>query len=133
VENVIQQHPLVEDAAVIGVGVADNMSEVTKAYIILRSGVSLEPEAIKIWVGEKLAKYKIPEEIVFTRSIPKNPTGKVLRRVLREQSVIPSHKTEVDRSVLGDSTEPLFMRIKGRILMGIAACAVYLGYLFFWT
>jgi acyl-CoA synthetase (AMP-forming)/AMP-acid ligase II len=148
VENVIQQHPLIADAAVIGVSVADNTREVTKAYIILRPGASLEPEAIRIWVGEKLAKYKIPEEIEFTRAIPKNPTGKVLRRVLREQeqqqqqqqeeeSVAPLRKTEMDRvSGLGESStepEPLYLRIKGRILMGIAACAVYIGYLFFWT
>ena len=85
VENTILQHPSVLDAAVIGVE-GTGISETARAYIVLRPAVVLPIEDLKRFIGQSLAKYKIPEEFVFTDRIPKNATGKVLRRVLREQA-----------------------------------------------
>jgi acyl-CoA synthetase (AMP-forming)/AMP-acid ligase II len=85
VENTILQHPLVLDAAIIGVEGTGN-AEVARAYIVLRPDAVLAIEDLKRFIGQTLARYKIPEEFVYTDRIPKNATGKILRRVLREQA-----------------------------------------------
>jgi 4-coumarate--CoA ligase len=94
VENTILQHPAVLDAAVIGIEKGDE-SEASRAYIVLRPDALLPIEDLKRFIGQSLARYKIPEEFVFTDRIPKNATGKILRRVLREQAAAEDHKPEV--------------------------------------
>jgi len=85
IESVILQHPDVLDVAVIGAELENNSGEVPRAYIVNRPESKLGPSEVKAFAGKSLAKYKLPEEIIFVERIPKNSTGKILRRVLREE------------------------------------------------
>ncbi len=81
VERAIESHPEVSEAAVIGIP-DEKWGESGKAFVILKPGASLGAEEIKNYLKEKIARYKIPGEIVFTDSIPKSSVGKVLKRML---------------------------------------------------
>jgi acyl-CoA synthetase (AMP-forming)/AMP-acid ligase II len=86
IESVILQHPDILDVAVIGVELENNSGEVPRAYIVHRPESKLGPSEVKAFARKSLAKYKLPEEIIFVERIPKNSTGKILRRVLREEA-----------------------------------------------
>jgi fatty-acyl-CoA synthase len=84
VENVIYQHPAVAEVAVIGVP-HPKWQEVGKAIIVLKADKKLtEDEVIEFCQG-KLARYKIPKSVNFTKSLPRTAAGKVLKRELRAQ------------------------------------------------
>jgi len=83
VENVIHTHPAVVDVAVFGA--ADPlMGERVVAHVVLAPGSSATDDDIVAFCGEKLAKYKVPRDVRFVDSIPKSPTGKILKRILRD-------------------------------------------------
>ncbi|MEA5516844.1 long-chain fatty acid--CoA ligase [Nodularia sp. UHCC 0506] len=87
VENVIYQHPAVAEVAVYGV---PNLlqGELVNANIRLKPGqVTTQAEMIA-FCSQKLATYKIPRAMKFVDSIPKNPTGKILKNLLREQELV---------------------------------------------
>ncbi len=84
VENVILAHPKVEDCAVIGVPDV-TWGERVRAVIVPRAGETVSPEEITEWCRSRLASFKKPESVVLTGEIPRNPMGKILKRVLREQ------------------------------------------------
>ena len=84
VENAIYQHPAVEEAAVYGVPDPD-LGERVCASIVLKADHELSSKELGAFCRASLADYKIPASIFFVDSIPKSPTGKVLKRVLREQ------------------------------------------------
>jgi len=72
------------DAAVIGK--ADEESgEVPKAFIVSREGLEVSAEALMAFVAGQVASFKQVREVEFVDSIPKNPSGKILRRLLVEQ------------------------------------------------
>jgi long-chain acyl-CoA synthetase len=84
VENYITQHPKVLLALVIGI--SDKVKgQIPKAFIVLEAGETATAEEIKTYCRENLSAYKIPRsfEIVDLEDIPKNPSGKVLKRELR--------------------------------------------------
>ncbi|MEH2331109.1 class I adenylate-forming enzyme family protein [Nostoc sp.] len=85
VENVIYQHSSVAEVAVYGVKDAIK-GEIVQANIILRQGKIISEEQILKFCSERMAKYKLPCAINFVDFLPKNPTGKVLKRLLRQQS-----------------------------------------------
>ncbi|MEH2284372.1 MAG: long-chain fatty acid--CoA ligase [Nostoc sp.] len=85
VENVIYQHSSVAEVAVYGIKDAFK-GEIVQANIILKHGHIISEEQIIRFCTERMAKYKLPCRINFVESLPKNPTGKVLKRVLRQQS-----------------------------------------------
>ena len=86
VENIIYQHPAVAEVAVYGV--LDPMKgEIVKANIVLKAGHTLTEEQMREFCSEKIAKYKMPKAFKFVESIPKNPTGKILKRMLREEQI----------------------------------------------
>ena len=85
IEALFLEHPAVADVAVIA-KLNDESGEVPKAFIVLRKA-NENPSASELmeWVNSKLATYKHVREMEFTDVIPRNPSGKILRRVLKEQ------------------------------------------------
>lgn len=86
VEAVLHGHPAVEDCAVFGVPAADG--EAIVAAVATKGPVTAAD--LVGWVDERLASYKRPSEVVFVPEIPRLPSGKVLRRVLKERHGRPS-------------------------------------------
>ena len=86
VEEVIQSHPGVLFNAVIGIH-DPVMGEVGRAYVVPMPGVEPPPtEAdIKQWCTERLARYKVPSEVLFRDSLPLSPLGKVMKKVLYDE------------------------------------------------
>ncbi|KHF35470.1 Long-chain-fatty-acid--CoA ligase [Paenibacillus sp. P1XP2] len=84
VEEVLFEHPDVEEAVVAGVK-DPYRGENVKAYIVLRKGSNVTEEELKSWCKERLAVYKVPKIYEFRDSLPKTLVGKVLRRKLIEE------------------------------------------------
>ncbi len=82
VEMAIETIPQVKDVAVIGIP-DEALGEKVKAFIILTETEALTEEDIKSYLNEKIAKYKIPEVIEFVTDLPRNPTGKILKKELK--------------------------------------------------
>ncbi len=83
IENVLMAMEGVADAAVIGVP-SEKWGESPLA-VIVRASDDVSPEDVIAHCDGKLARFKMPKAVEFTDAIPRNPTGKVLKRVLREQ------------------------------------------------
>jgi fatty-acyl-CoA synthase len=84
VERVLHDHPCVAEAAVIG-RPDPKWQEVPVAYIVCRKDKTIEPEELRSFVGQHLARFKIPREIVFVESLPRTALGKVQHFMLRER------------------------------------------------
>src|SRR5260370_22397686 len=85
VEGVLFTHPAVMEAGVIGIP-DSYRGEAVKACVVLRSGATATPEELIEHCKLGLAEFKIPREIEFRESLPKTAVGKILHRVLREES-----------------------------------------------
>jgi len=83
VENAIAGHPDVADVAVIGVP-DEKWGETVKAIVVARPGAPRDPAGIIARARERIANYKVPRSIDFVDAIPRNITGKILRRELRK-------------------------------------------------
>jgi long-chain acyl-CoA synthetase len=86
VEDALLEHPAVRDVAVFGVPNAST-GEVVHARVVLREHCQVEVESLRSFCAERLAKFKIPKHIGFDRELPKSASGKVLRRVLRDEAM----------------------------------------------
>jgi fatty-acyl-CoA synthase len=84
VEELLERHEAVVEAAVIGVP-DEQFGQRLKAFVVLHEGATLDDETARAYVRQNLARYKVPREVVVLDELPRNPTGKVLKRELREQ------------------------------------------------
>jgi acyl-CoA synthetase (AMP-forming)/AMP-acid ligase II len=87
VEAVLLEHPLVRDCGIVGHGDAA-AGEIPCAFVVLREGHignGKIADELCAYVGERLTHYKQPRQVRFVSSIPRNPSGKILRRILRDE------------------------------------------------
>jgi fatty-acyl-CoA synthase len=86
VEDLISGHPDVIEATALGVEDKE-WGHRLRAFVVKTDGASIGEDDIKTYVKDHLARYKVPREVVFLDELPRNPTGKILKRELREIAV----------------------------------------------
>ena len=86
VEGVLEQHPAVGEVAVIGVPDRE-WGERVRAFLVPKQGMTLDEGELKAFSRERLAGPKVPRDFVIIDALPRNPTGKVLKRELRERAI----------------------------------------------
>ena len=90
VENCLEDHGDIEEAAVIGVPDVE-WGEVVKAVIVPRAGAALTPEGVNAWCKSRIASFKAPQYIALVEELPRNAMGKVLKTDLRERFGAPAN------------------------------------------
>lgn len=83
-ENLLKEHPDILEAAVLGIPDA-RTGEAPKAFVVLKDGRKLDANGVTSFVSERVAVYKQVKEVVFLDALPKNNSGKILKRVLKEK------------------------------------------------
>jgi len=84
IEDALLQNPKVAEVGVIGYPY-EKWGEAVKAIVVVKPGEKLNEQELIGWCQGRIGKFKIPKNVVFTESLPRTPTGKILKRVLREQ------------------------------------------------
>ena len=81
VEEIIAEHPAVAEVGVVGVP-HPHTGEAVKAWVVVRDGMTVDEDTLIAWCTERLARYKSPSKILFVEQLPRNVSGKLLRRSL---------------------------------------------------
>ncbi len=92
VENLLVERDDVSDAAVVGVDDVE-FGKRLRAFVVLKPGAQQNAEQIKLYVKDNLARHKVPRDVVFIDELPRNATGKLLRRALVEMDVVDSYSS----------------------------------------
>ncbi len=85
VEDLLADHAEIEEVAVVGVEDRE-FGQRLKAFVVPYNGTGLTAEAVQAYVKANLARYKVPRDVVFVKELPRNATGKVLKRELQTRS-----------------------------------------------
>ena len=83
VEDLLSHHETVDECAVLGVD-DEKFGQRLRAFVVLSSDGAVSEDDLKAYVKANLASYKVPREIIFLDELPRNATGKVLKRELAE-------------------------------------------------
>lgn len=83
IEEVLGEHPLVEECAVVGI-VDQSWGERVGAALVLREGLSIDLEELRNWASDKLARYKLPTRLLLLSSLPRNSMGKVIKNRIKQ-------------------------------------------------
>jgi fatty-acyl-CoA synthase len=83
IEELLAAHDSVLEAAAIGVDDA-TFGQRLRVFVVLRAGQQLDEEQVRSYVRDNLARYKVPRDVVFLEQLPRNPSGKVLKRQLAD-------------------------------------------------
>jgi fatty-acyl-CoA synthase len=81
VEELLVTHPAIADAAAVGVD-DDDFGQRLRAFVVQRDGQDVSAEDVQAFVKDNLARYKVPRDVIFLDELPRNPTGKILKREL---------------------------------------------------
>jgi long-chain acyl-CoA synthetase len=81
IEEALYEHPAVAEAACVGVPHPE-LGEEVAAAVALKPGQQADPDELRAWVKERVAAYKYPRHVWLVESLPKGPTGKILRRAV---------------------------------------------------
>jgi fatty-acyl-CoA synthase len=81
VEEALADHPDIVEAAVIGVP-DDAYGQRLRCFLVVRDGATLGEQDVKEYVRLRLSRFKVPRDIRFVEALPRNPTGKILKREL---------------------------------------------------
>jgi fatty-acyl-CoA synthase len=87
VEDLLSDHPQIEEAAVVGVP-DDEFGQRLRAFVVLHDGADLSEDDVRDHVRANLARYKVPRDVVFLDQLPRNATGKILKRELRARDAV---------------------------------------------
>jgi fatty-acyl-CoA synthase len=89
VERVLYEHADIEEAAVVGLP-DERWGERVVAVVVLRPGATLDLPALQAHCAGRLGGFKTPKQLVVRNELPRNPSGKILKRVLREELALVS-------------------------------------------
>lgn len=97
VEGLLAAHPDILDVAVVGVA-DDDFGQRLRAVVVRRPGADLDEDAVAAHVRANLARFKVPRDVVFVDELPRNPSGKVLKRLLGDGAQHDTLKSDLPNS-----------------------------------